>query len=232
MIKPKITKAAISPHRLFLYGNPKVGKTSSVALLPNHLIIDTEVKGTIDGELMGGSSYCEGALSIVVDSLAMLKETLDYLSENPQHDYVIIDTIDHIEAWVSEAICKIHKVNHIGDIDHGKGWSLMRTQVISIVEKFAQASNRIIIIGHQKDGHSDDEIQVEKINLTGKLKTHLCSIMDGIGRLSRDTAKDGSPLMVDFRASVNSDAGCRIPTLAGRILELKWETIYPELKNK
>ena len=45
MIEPQKIVAAISPQRLFIYGKPKVGKTSAVAQLPNHLIIDTEVKG-------------------------------------------------------------------------------------------------------------------------------------------------------------------------------------------
>ena len=226
MIEPRITVASLSPHRLFLYGKPKVGKTSAVAQLPNHLIIDTEVKGEHEGELVGGTSYCEGATSIVVEGLPMLKQTLEYLQANPdKHDFVILDTIDHIEQWVGEAVCRSNAVTHIGDIPHGKGWSLMRTQVIKIVEQFARASKHIIVVGHQKDGHSDEEVEVEKINLTGKLKTHLCSIMDGVGRLSREEEK----LMVDFRTGVNTDAGCRIPTLAGQLLELHWNTIYPNI---
>ena len=225
MIKPKVTVAALSPHRLFLYGKPKVGKTSAVAQLPSHLIIDTEVKGNYGKELVGGTSYCDGATSIVVDGLPMLRETLDYLLENPgKHDFIVLDTIDHIEQWVGEAICNSNNVKHIGDIPHGKGWSLMRSQVIAIVEQFARASKHIIIVGHQKDGHDDEGVEVQKINLTGKLKTHLCSIMDGVGRIVREEDK----LMVDFRTGINTDAGCRIPTLAGQFLELNWNKIYPD----
>lgn len=226
MIEPKVTKASVSPHRLFLYGKPKVGKTSAVAQLPNHLIIDTEVKGDYGDNLIGGTSYCDGANSVVVDGLAMLKEALDYLEANKtKYDYVIMDTIDHIEQWCNDSVCRKFKVNHIGDIPHGKGWHLARTQVMAIVEQFAKASKHFILIGHQKDGHDDEGIQVEKINLTGKLKVHLCSIMDGVGRITREEDK----LMVDFRTGVHTDAGCRIPTLAGQFVELKWDTIYPDM---
>ena len=225
MIEPQKITAAQSPQRLFIYGKPKVGKTSAVAQLPKHLIIDTEVKGRSDGELLGGTSYCNGATSIVVESLNGLKACLNYLKENPDnHDFVVLDTIDHIEAWVTEAVCRSHSVKHIGDIPHGKGWSLMRSQVIAIVEQFARASKHIIIVGHQKDGHDEEGVEVQKINLTGKLKTHLCSIMDGVGRITREEDK----LMIDFRTGVNTDAGCRVPTLAGQLMELKWDTVYPD----
>lgn len=110
-VKPTLTKAATSPHRLFLYGKPKVGKTSSVAKLPKHLIIDTEVKGEYDGELKGGTSYCEGALSIVVDGLPRLKAAMEYVNNNKSDiEFVVVDTIDHIEQWVTDDICARNKV--------------------------------------------------------------------------------------------------------------------------
>lgn len=225
-VKPKLTKAASSPHRLFLYGKPKVGKTSSVAKLPKHLIIDTEVKGEYDGELKGGTSYCEGAYSIVVDGLPRLKAAMDYVVKHKDEiDFVVIDTIDHIEHWVTEDICVRHKVTHIGDLPHGKGWSMMKQKVMQIVESFARISKHLIIIGHQKDGHGDSEIEVDKINLTGKLKTQLCSVMDGIGRIYRD----GDSLMVDFRGGSSNDAGTRLPALAGKFYPLDWKIIYPDI---
>ena len=228
MIKPKKVKGALSPHRLFLYGKPKIGKTTSVAQLPKHLIIDTEVKGNYGEELVGGTSYCDGATAIVVDGLPKLKESLTYLQENPdKHDFVILDTIDHIENWVGDAICRSNAVPHIGDLSHGKGWSMMRSQVIAIIEQFGKASKHLIIIGHQKDGHNEDEVQVEKVNLTGKLKTQLCSIMDAVGRLTRDE----DAIKVDFRTGVNTDAGCRVPHLVGKFEDLDWDVIYPEIKK-
>jgi len=226
MLEPTVTTASTEPHRLFIYGRPKVGKTSAVAALPRHLIIDTEVKGKYDNKLVGGTSYCEGATSMVVEGLGMLKEAYDYLEANQDsYDFVVLDTIDHIETWVTESICKAHGAKHIGDIPHGKGWHLMRSKVIQIVEQFARVSKHIIIVGHQKDGHDEEGIEVEKINLTGKLKTHLCSIMDGVGRIIRDTE---GVIMIDFRTGINTDAGCRIPTLAGQIHELEWKSIYPD----
>lgn len=225
-VKPKLTKAAQSPHRLFLYGKPKVGKTTSVSKLPRHLIIDTEVKGTYEGELKGGTSYCDGALSIVVDGLPRLKAAMDYIvSHGDDIDFVVIDTIDHIEQWVTDDICSRAKIAHIGDMPHGKGWSMMKQKVMQIVESFARISKHLIIIGHQKDGHGDAEIEVDKINLTGKLKTQLCSVMDGIGRIYRD----GDTLMVDFRGGTSTDAGTRLPELAGKYCPLEWNIIYPDI---
>jgi hypothetical protein len=225
-VEPKITEAAQSPHRLFLYGKPKTGKTTSVSKLPRHLIIDTEVKGEYDGELKGGTSYCDGAYSIVVDGLPRLRATMEYAKEHQSEiDFVVLDTIDHIEQWVTDDICNSHKVKHIGDLPHGKGWSMMKTKVMQIIEAFARISKHLIVIGHQKDGHGDGEIQVDQINLTGKLKTQMCSVMDGIGRVYRE----GDTLMVDFRGGTNTDAGTRLPALAGKFCPLEWSTIYPDM---
>lgn len=225
MIEPTVTVALQAPQRLFIYGKPKVGKTSAVASLPNHLIIDTEVKSSNGDQLLGGTAYCNGATSIVVDGLPRLRDALEYLKAHPdEYDYVVIDTIDHLETWVSDSLCKKAGVSYIGDIPHGKGWANMRTTVLDIIDEFARASKNIIIIGHQKDGHSEDEVEVEKINLTGKLKTHLCSVMDGVGRITREEDN----LMIDFRTGQNTDAGCRLPHLAGQYMKLDWATIYPE----
>jgi hypothetical protein len=227
MIEPKVQKAAMSPHRLFIYGKPKIGKTTAIAQLPKHLIIDTEIKGTKDGGAVGGTSFCDGAYSIIVGDLPTLREAHKYIVANgAEFDFIVIDTIDHIETWVSEDICAKHRVASIGDLPHGKGWAMARNQTIAVVETFAKAANKLIIVGHQKDGHGEEQIEVEKVALTGKLKTHLCSIMDGVGRITRSAE---GKLMIDFRTGNNTDAGCRIPRLANQLMELDWKEIYPDI---
>jgi hypothetical protein len=227
MIEPRLQEAAPSPHRLFIYGKPKVGKTTAIAALPKHLIIDTEIKGTKDGVPVGGTSFCTGAYSVIVGDLPTLREVHKYITaQQDKFDFIVIDTIDHIEAWVTEEICAKHRVQSIGDLPHGKGWAMARNQTIAVVETFAKIANKLIIVGHQKDGHGEEQIEVEKVALTGKLKTHLCSIMDGVGRITRNAE---GKLMIDFRTGQNTDAGCRIPRLANQLMELNWSEIYPDL---
>lgn len=222
-MKPQKIRALVDPQRIFFYGKPKIGKTSMLATLPRHIIIDTEVKSVAEGVNIGGTSYCEGATAMVVSNLTELHQAFKYIEEHQdEFDYVCLDTIDAVEEWVTKKILDANNIKSLSDLSHGKGWYMMRTMVLSIVEDFARISKNFIVIGHQKDGHGEGEIDVTQINLTGKLKTALCSIMDATGHLHRN----GDELWVDFRSGESTDAGCRLPRLAGTNQKLDWNFIY------
>ena len=86
----------------------------------------------------------------------------------------------------------------------------------------------IIVVGHTKRSTVIDEdhnkvVDINELNLTGKLKNELMSAADAIGFVYRE----GGELKISFKSgSDNTQTGSRCPHLADQILDFKWEHIF------
>ncbi len=215
----KTTATRKDPRFLLLYGSPKAGKTSTIAKLDNCLIIDTE----------RGTEYVD-AMKVYVDNLNEYKLLNQSLSQSDtKYDYIALDTVDNLAAWIERYVCKQHEVATIGDMEFGKGFALVREAVVNAVQKLAAlATKGIIIVGHTKRSTVVDEdhnkvIDINELNLTGKLKNELMSAADAIGFVYRESDE----LMITFKTgSDNTQAGSRCPHLADQALSFQWSNIY------
>jgi hypothetical protein len=207
------------PGFLLIYGAPKSGKTSTIAGLDNCLIIDTE----------RGTQYVE-AMKVYVNNLSEYQALSQSLTNSDhKYDYIALDTIDNLAAWVEQYVCKQNGVATIGDMEYGKGFALVREAVVKAVQKLGTlATKGIIVVGHTKRSTVVDEdhnkvIDMNELNLTGKLKNELMSAADAIGFVYRE---DGT-LMITFKTgSDNTQTGSRCPHLADKALEFQWSNIY------
>ena len=207
------------PGYLLIYGAPKAGKTSTIAELDNCLIIDTE----------NGTAYVD-AMNVHVNSLTeytALSQTLAK-SEN-RYEYIALDTVDNLASWIEQYVCKQNGVATIGDMEYGKGFALVREAVVKAILKLQEfAEKGIIVVGHTKRSTVVDEdhnkvIDMNELNLTGKLKNELMSAADAIGFVFRE----GGDLKISFKSgSDNSQTGSRCPHLADQILDFKWNNIF------
>lgn len=207
------------PRFLLLYGSPKAGKTSTIAKLDNCLIIDTE----------RGTEYVD-AMKMYVNNLTEYQALNQTLAANPnKYDYIALDTVDNLASWVDQYVCKSNGVATIGDMEFGKGFALVREAVVKAVQKLASLANKgLIVVGHTKHSTIVDEghnkvIDINELNLTGKLKNELMSTADAIGFVYREADK----LMITFKTGGdNTQAGSRCPHLADKAFEFKWSNIY------
>ena len=212
---PAVTK---DPRFLLLYGSPKAGKTSTLAKLDNCLIIDTE----------NGTDYVD-ALKVNVNSLDEYRDmSKSFASTGAKYDYIALDTIDHLAHWVEQYVCKQNGVATIGDMEYGKGFALVREAVVKAIMKLQEfATKGIIVVGHTKTNTIIDEdhnkvINMNELNLTGKLKNELMANADAIGFVFRE---DGE-LKISFKSGDVATTGSRCPHLADQILEFNWNNIY------
>ena len=207
------------PRFLLLYGSPKAGKTSTIAQLDNCLIVDTE----------RGTEYVD-AMKMYVNNLSEYKALSQTLSaSSTKYDYIALDTVDNLATWVEQYVCQQNSVATIGDMEFGKGFALVREAVVKAVQKLASLSNKgLIVVGHTKRSTVVDEdhnkvIDINELNLTGKLKNELMSTADAIGFVYREAGK----LLITFKTgSDNTQAGSRCPHLADKAFEFKWSNIY------
>lgn len=204
------------PKLLTLFGQSKVGKTSTLAQLDDCLIIDTE-KGT----------DFISAMKVQVNSL---KDFMDLMSairaSEHKYNYIALDTLDNLVYWVEAAICAENKVKSIGDIPYGGGYGQVRDRVMMLVNRLKTLTAHLILVGHRKKtliGTDNVEVNTSSLDLSGKLKNLVMADSDAIGFVYRD---DEGNLKITFEASNEIEAGSRCEHLRGKVLDFKWSEIY------
>lgn len=205
--KSKIKATRINPKRLVIYSKPKTGKTTAFAGLENNLIIDLE----------NGSDHVD-ALKIKATDLAELRKIGEEIKTSGYpYKYVTIDTVTILEDMVKPLALKIYRNTPMGKsfqgddvlkLPNGAGYLYVREaffQVLDYIDTFAE---NIILSGHIKDKQVDDKgemVQAANIDLTGKIKSLICSQSDAIGYMFRK----GNQTIVSFKATDDITCGAR-----------------------
>lgn len=208
------------PKNIVLYGPQKVGKTSLLSKLDNALFIDTE-RGTELLEVMDMQA------SSLTDVLSIRKALIKRKKEGKTYDYIIIDTIDNIVAWLEQKVVSDFNKDHddanyrqIGDIPYGSGYNEVRNKMIKLLHWFEDLTDRLVIVAHRKRsiiGTDKVEVDSSTLDLTGKLKNFLTSDVDAIGFVYRE--EDLGKTLISFKTNDSLDSGTRVKRLAGKIID-------------
>lgn len=205
-----------SPKLLTLFGQSKVGKTTTLAELDNCLILDTE-KGT----------DFVSAMKVQVNGLNELMNVMKAVRDSDhKYEYIALDTLDNVVFWIEHAICAENKVKQIGDIPYGGGYAQVRDRVITLINRLKLLAPQVILIGHRKKtliGSDSVEVNTSSLDLSGKLKNLVMADSDAIGFVYRD--EEGN-LKVTFEASSEIEAGSRCEHLRGNVIDFTWDKIY------
>lgn len=205
-----------SPKLLTLFGQSKVGKTTTLASLDNCLILDTE-KGT----------DFVSAMKVQVNSLNELMNVMKAVRDSDhKYEYIALDTLDNVVFWIEHSICTENKVKQIGDIPYGGGYAQVRDRVITLINRLKMLAPQVILIGHRKKtliGSDSVEVNTSSLDLSGKLKNLVMADSDAIGFVYRD---EEGKLKVTFEASSEIEAGSRCEHLRGNVIDFQWDKIY------
>jgi len=212
----RIAPARRNPKLLTLFGQSKVGKTTTLSKLENCLILDTEQ----------GTDFVS-AMKVQVNSLPELMSTMKAIRDSDhKYDFIALDTLDNMVFWVEHTICQENKVKQIGDIPFGGGYAQVRDRVIMLINRLKTLSEHVVLIGHRKKtliGSDSVEVNTSSLDLSGKLKNLVMADSDAIGFVYRD---EESNLKVTFEASSEIEAGSRCEHLRGNVVDFEWENIY------
>lgn len=208
--KQKIAPVTENPKRLVIYSKPKVGKTTAFALLENNLILDFE----------SGSDFVE-ALKIKIPTLAHLKEVgTAILAASKPYKYITIDTVTALQDMCLGLALQLYKDTPMGKsfegtnvlkLPNGAGYLYLREaffKIIDYVETLVPDDGCVILSGHLTDKMIESkgkEVSAVEIDLTGKLKSLVCSKADAIGLLTR--RKD--QVFLNFKTSDEITCGAR-----------------------
>jgi len=207
-----------SPRLLTLFGQSKVGKTTTLAELDNCLIIDTEQ----------GTDMVD-AMKVNVNNLQEFMAVLKAIKAGETtYDYIALDTLDNIVSWMEDFVCQQEGVKTIGDLEFGKGYAIVRNNVMKVVEQLKPLAGKgLILIGHRKKTliatESDIKVNTSSLDIGGKLKNFIMADSDAIGYVFRDSE---GVLKVSFMADDETEAGARCEHLRGAVVDFEWTNIY------
>lgn len=240
----KNTKKTDNPKNLIMFGLPKCGKTTSLAELPDCLIVDME----------NGSDYVEGYSIKATNYVELFKIAKALTTEEHNYKFIALDTITALEDIALDLAKKRYQESPMGKnwdgdsvlkLPNGAGYYWARLAVQEIVGWFESAAENIILVGHVKDKmltEGGTELSLKALDLSGKLGNILSAKSDAICYLYRDP--ETGNLMANFGDMNSVLCGARMPHLAGktvllaeRVLEengnykivTHWDNIYPSL---
>jgi hypothetical protein len=172
-----------------------------------------------------------------------LGELYQELSQSNPFKYITFDTLDVLESEVAKVVCKEENVTDIADLSYGKGYSLVRERILSIIKSFQDLGSNIILVAHRKLTVAADTniVKMNDISLTGKLKDFIFASCDAIAFTYREKEDDGTEyLKASFVPSSDDSviAGSRIAKLNNKVVNLSkmengellfnWKQIYQE----
>lgn len=188
----RIPAKSTNPSYMILYGRPKAGKTSCLALLDNNLIIDLE----------GGSTFVD-AMAIQCRTIKDLGEAASAIrAKNAEvghnfYKHITIDNATRLEDICNSYACQLYRATPIGKnwngtdittLPNGGGYKYLRDAVKKVIDMFKELCDEFILVAHTKDSTIEKdgtEIVISDVDLIGKLGKICCGLSDAVGYVYR-----------------------------------------------
>lgn len=224
----KVKASRKSPKNFVLYGQPKIGKTTSLSQLDNCLILDLE----------NGTDMID-ALKIKVKNLRELSQVgKQILDANKPYKYIAVDTVTQLEVWCEYEAKKLYQNTPMGknfdkdnqglsvlSLPNGAGYLYLRQAYKKWIDRLNTLADHVILVGHLKEAKIDKkgkEVAVKDLDLTGKIKNITCANADAIGYVFREDDQT----MISFDSMGDIQAGSRCDHLKGQTFPLEWDKIF------
>lgn len=250
------TKPRGTPSHLLLYGPPKTGKNSAVALLPDHLVLNLD----------NGVEYVETCATPYISTIDLFLEAIDAIEEmSPKPKFLVVDTVDKLQELAFHLGIKryndrfantekskgntIYTKDDLMNLPQGGGWGFLRRGFDDLMNWIFELQIPTIWLSHVRYRYIDDATaeKAEKrmlgnrpreLALMGLICDKICADMCLIGYLFRDQNK----LMMDTTPGDSNGIGTRLRHLDSRqfCLSVKakdgtiqdgggWEEIFGDL---
>lgn len=128
--------------KMTLYAEPGVGKSTFAAGAPNPFFICT------DGNFEWLDLPDENHVQVLSWAQAVKVFNDIEKGEYDQFDTIVIDLIEDLFRWCEAEWCKRHKLEHVGDLDFGKGYDMVNKEFLLEIEKLFAVDKHIILLTH------------------------------------------------------------------------------------
>ncbi len=131
-------RSSLADFTILVYGAPKIGKTTLASQFEDCIFLATEP----------GLNALE-AYQVPIESWQTFIDACKELSVG-DHPFktIVVDTIDNLFKFCSEAVLRKAGVQHESDLEWGKGWSLVKDEFLRILNRLALLPYGLILISH------------------------------------------------------------------------------------
>lgn len=144
-LKPHQISRDLGGYITYIYGAPKVGKTTLGSEMPKPLLLAFE----------RGYNALAGIVAQDVQSWSEVKQVVRELKKDEvkeAYSTIIIDTVDVAATYCEKYICGQNGVNALGEIPYGQGWTLLKKEFEDVFRTITQQGYAVYFIAHYKEG--------------------------------------------------------------------------------
>lgn len=200
---------------ILILGPPKIGKSSLIACFPSVLFLATE-----DGL---------GEIECFNSRIISWEEYLLKLTElkTQKHDFknVAIDTTDNWYFLGRDFVMKKYNIEHPSDIEHGKGWDLLKDTLRSGMVEASKLGLGLIFISHSR------EIEIRKkgkelyTKVTYAIPEHARVMITGMVDIILYMTIENGRRIIKTKPSEEYEAGDRTGRLPNTL------PVFPDMKQ-
>lgn len=216
-VNKKVIRDATSSLKIWVYGQPNIGKTTVANQFPDALMLNT------DGNYKGIDSPV-----VPITDWEQFVELCDEILEG-KHDYktIVIDLLEDVYTYCRNYYCKKLKIDHEADLGYGKGYDIIKTAFLLVLRKLANSPYNLLCLSHEKEVVIKDRIgretTVYKPNFSEGTAVKIAGMMEITGRLYSVTQQVEEGVKIELR---NLFVGSASDMFTGnKIKTLKVDTI-------
>ena len=178
-LQPNKVSRDLSGYITYIYGSPKVGKTTLAAQMDKILLLAFEP----------GYHAIPGVIAMDITSWGEMKQVYRELKKPEVHEKfksIAIDTIDIAADRCKKYILSQNGIDDLGELGYGKGWTKFKDEFNEVFRGLTQLGYSVLFIGHDKeatvkaaDGKTD--ITVVRPALSTSTKTVIAGMSDIYG---------------------------------------------------
>lgn len=166
-LKPNKVSRDLGSYVVYIYGEPKCGKSRFAAEFPNALFLASEPT----------QKAIPGIIIQDVTSWAEFKKQIRYLDdEDVKNTFktIVLDTVDLYADFAERYVCNQAGVEEIKDIPFGAGYGKVEREFESAIRKILNMGYGLVMISHVKVGTFTREDGSEYNKLTPDISSKRC----------------------------------------------------------
>jgi hypothetical protein len=141
-------KATLNGTMIWIYGEPKIGKTTFAAGLGETWFIATEK----------GHDFIEVREPTTISSWQQFRKFVEWLhvtrpttfSDGKKIEWIAIDVVDRLFQMCNDEVCKSLSIEDPGELAHGKAWGRLRTEFGKVMTALRNLPYGLICISHER----------------------------------------------------------------------------------
>lgn len=211
-IEPSKVSRDLSGYITYLYGAPKVGKTTFARDM-KALILECEA----------GTNALTGAYGQKMQTWADIRALARFLKDprmKERYKAIAVDTVDVAAALCEKYICSQNDISALGELGYGKGWTAFKKEFEDVFRGITMQGYAVLFISHVKDAPFTRYDGTEYTRTMATVSTSINNIVknmsDIIGYAYQDPADNERYLMLrSLDGTV--DVGCRFQYIEPKI---------------